>query len=78
VAQAAVATAMLNYVDGSAINPILRLARITEIAMEQTGMVDVSGMTIDGVAANLSLGSASTFVVAELALADLSITWQTA
>ncbi len=76
VATAAVTTAIFDYVDSGPINPLIRIARIIEIAMEQTGMVDVGDVTIDGVAANLSLGSASTFVVAQLIA--LNISWRTA
>lgn len=73
--QSAVDTAITNYVNEAGLNPTLRLASIIELAMEQIGMVDVASVTIDGVAANLVLGSDTTFVVASLS--SLSITWVT-
>ncbi len=80
--QELMAVAMNNYVDGSQINPTLRIASIIELAMQVTPsgastspMIDVSNVTIDGVAANLTLGSSTSFVVAQLA--TLNITWVT-
>lgn len=75
VTKSAVETAIGNYVNTAGINPTLRLASIIDLAMDQTGMIDVSDVLIDGVAANLVLGSSSSFVVAKLAA--LNITWVT-
>ena len=62
-AQAAAQTESVNYVDEAGINPTYRLAKITEFLMEIGGVQDVSGVTINAVAANLVLGSSSSFVV---------------
>ncbi len=75
-ASGTVETSIDDYVNGSAINPTLRIARIIDLVMNVNGLIDVSDVTIDGEAENLTLGDASTFVVASLV--TLSITWVTA
>jgi len=77
-AQAAIQVAMTNYVLSVGINGTLKIAAIIDLIMEAlrsvtgtaTGVAptgcDVSGVTINGVAANLTLGSATTFVLAQL------------
>ncbi len=74
-AQGSAQTAMNAYVIEAAINPTYRLAVITELLMEIGGVIDVSGVTINGVAANLTLGSSTTFVVGTFTAANL--TWIT-
>jgi uncharacterized phage protein gp47/JayE len=62
-AQSAIQVAMTNYTSASSINPTLRLAAITELVMQVTGVLDMQGLTINGAAANLVLGSQSSFVL---------------
>jgi hypothetical protein len=76
-AQAAVETAINAYFDQLPINPTVRLASITELVMLQTGVIDCTNVLLDSMAANLVLGSSSSFVVAELDTAQPNITWIT-
>jgi hypothetical protein len=63
VTQSAINVTLTEYVQGGGINPTLRLAKISELIMDQAGSIDASGLTINGVAANLVLGSATSFVI---------------
>lgn len=65
-AQTAIQSAMTAYALGVGINGTIRVSVIIEKIMEVTGVVDVSGVTINGAAANLTLGSSTTFVVGSL------------
>jgi hypothetical protein len=58
----AINTALTNYNVG--INGTLRLAKVIELIMDQGGVIDASGITINTFAANLILGSPGVFVVA--------------
>jgi hypothetical protein len=60
----AITTAMYTYVYETPINGTLRLAAITDRIMNVPGTVDVTGLQINGVAANKVLGNPSVFVVA--------------
>jgi hypothetical protein len=62
--QQAIALALQNYTNGAGINGTLRVSTVVELVMLITGVIDISGVTINGVAANLTLGSSTTFVVA--------------
>lgn len=73
---AAVQTVVRNYINEGGINPTIRLAKITELAMDQDGAVDMADVTIDGVAANLTLGSGTTFVVADLVALNITLVTQ--
>lgn len=74
-AQAAVTVAMDNYVQGVGINGTLRIAAIIEQVMLVAGMVDATGITINSVAANLPLGSTTSYVLpGEI---TLGFTWVT-
>lgn len=74
-AQNAVDVALTNYTNAG-INPTYRLSKVIELIMDVAGMIDATGVTINGVAANLTLGSSSTFVVG--AIQPLAFTWVTA
>ena len=62
-AVAAIQVALTNYVAATNINGTLRIAAIIDAVMNVTGVVDVSGVTINGAAVNLVLGSATSFVL---------------
>jgi uncharacterized phage protein gp47/JayE len=62
-AQNAILVAITNYVAGIGINGTLRISALVEQIMLVPGVVDVSGVTINGVAANVTLGSSTTFVL---------------
>jgi uncharacterized phage protein gp47/JayE len=62
-AQNAILVALTNYVASIGINGTLRISALVEQIMLVPGVVDVSGVTINGVAANVTLGSPSTFVL---------------
>lgn len=62
----AVQTAMTNYVNTVGINGTVRLASIIDAVMDVLSVVDVYDVTINAVASNLALGSATTFRVADL------------
>lgn len=64
--QAAVQTAMTNYLAAVPINGTIRLSTITELIMQIAGVIDVSGVTINAAAANLTLGSTTTFIIPSL------------
>lgn len=64
--QAGVQDAVSNYVNSVGINGTIRIAAIIDAIMNLTGAVDATGITINGVAANLVLGSSTTFVLASL------------
>jgi hypothetical protein len=53
--QAGVETALINYIDSVGINGTVRIAAIIDVIMDVEGVVDVTGITINGVAANLIL-----------------------
>ena len=61
-----VQTAMTNYVNATGINGTLRISAIIDAIMNIPGVVDVSGVTINGAATNLTLGSSSSFVLPSL------------
>jgi hypothetical protein len=71
-AQAAADTAMVNYTDDAGINPTLRIAKVTELLMEITDMVDVADVTINGSSSNVTLGNSSTYVVATFLATNFS------
>jgi uncharacterized phage protein gp47/JayE len=62
-AQVAINNALTNYVNGVGINGTLRISAIIDQIMNVAGVVDVSGVTINGSGSNLTLGSSTTFVL---------------
>lgn len=76
-AEAAIIVAMTDYVNETAINGTLRISKIIELVMDIAGVVDISGVTINGAATNLTLGSSISFVVPSLTL-PLSFVYVTA
>jgi len=63
--QGAVETALSNYVLGAGINGTLRIAKLIELIMEVTGTIDAASITINGASTNVTMGSTTTFVIAE-------------
>lgn len=63
-AQTAHAVALSNYLATAGVNPTLRLAAITDLIMNVPGVVDCTGVTINGAAANLTLGGIGSYVLA--------------
>jgi hypothetical protein len=61
--QAAITTALNNYIAGIGVNGTLRIATIIDLIMNIAGVIDCTGVTLNGAAANLTLGSPSTFVL---------------
>lgn len=64
--QTAVQTAMTNLVNAAGINGTIRIAAIIDAIMNISSVVDCTGVTINGVAANLVMGSSSSFVLPSL------------
>lgn len=64
--QTSIQTAMTNLVNAAGINGTIRLAVIEQAIMNVAGVIDITGVMVNGVAANLTLGSSSTFVLASL------------
>lgn len=62
-AQNLIATALNTYVAMVGINGTVRLASVIELIMQVAGVIDVSGVTINGVAANLVLGGVGSYVM---------------
>lgn len=63
-AKGAIDTAVQRYINADVkINGTVRIAEIIDAVMTVDGAVDVTGVTINGVAANLVLGSSTTFVL---------------
>jgi Baseplate J-like protein len=64
-AQNAIATALINYIDAVGINGTIRINSIVELIMQVQGVIDVTygSATINGSAANLTLGNSTTFVI---------------
>jgi hypothetical protein len=54
-AQLGAQAAISSYFSSAGINPTIRLAELVELIMDQEGVVDITGLTINGVAANLVL-----------------------
>ncbi len=67
-AEDAIQTAMIDYINAIGINGTIRLSKIVELVMEVTGTIDIDTLTINGSATNKTLGSSSTFEVADLVL----------
>lgn len=63
VAKTAITAALTAYVNSTGVNGTIRLSKIIELIMDQLGVVDASGITINGAASNLVLGSPTTFVI---------------
>jgi uncharacterized phage protein gp47/JayE len=63
-ATSAITTVIQNYIAGLGPNAIIRLSTITELIMQVSGVVDITGLTINGVASNLTLGSSTTYTLA--------------
>jgi baseplate J-like protein len=59
----AITTALQNYIAGLGTNPTIRISTITELVMQIAGVVDFTGVTINGVAANLTLGGIGSYVL---------------
>lgn len=59
----AINTALLTYTSGISVNGTIRLADVIQIVMDVQGVVDCSGVTINGVAANLVLGGVGLYVL---------------
>lgn len=75
-AQGAVTTALQDYVAGIPVNGTLRISAIIELIMLVSGVIDVTGLTINGSAVNLTLGAVSTYVLPAYP-PTLNLTWQT-
>src|SRR5258706_135210 len=65
-AQTAIGVAMSNYIAAVGINGTVRLSKITELIMEVSGVLDISSLTVNAAASNLTLGSSTTFYLASL------------
>lgn len=59
----AITTALQNYIAAAPVNTTLRVSTIVELIMQISGVVDATGITINGAAANLTLGSSTTYVL---------------
>lgn len=59
----AITTALQAYTTSVVVNGTLRIAAVIELVMEVDGVVDCTGVTINGVAANLTLGGVGIFVL---------------
>jgi hypothetical protein len=62
-AAASITTALQFYTANIGVNGTLRIAAIIELVMEVAGVVDCTGVTINGVAANLTLGGVGSYVL---------------
>lgn len=62
-AQAAIQVAVTDYLDSIGTNGTVRLASLTRVIDEIDGVIDITGLTINGAAQNLPLGSSTTFVI---------------
>lgn len=62
--QAAVATAMTNYINTVGVNGTIKISKIIDLIMSVAGVTDVASVTINAAAANLTLGSSTTFQLA--------------
>jgi hypothetical protein len=62
-ADAAIRTAINNYIAGIPVNGTIRIAAIIDLVMNTSGVVDCSSVTINGVAANLTLGGVGVYVL---------------
>jgi hypothetical protein len=62
-ASASITAALQAYMAAVGVNATIRIAAIVELVMAVSGVVDCTGVTINGVAANLTLGSPTTFVL---------------
>lgn len=62
-AASAIVTALNTYTANVPVNGTVRIAAIIELVMEVDGVVDCSNVTINGVAANLTLGSPGVYVL---------------
>jgi len=62
-AQSAITAALNNYIASAPINTTLRLAVINDLIMNVSGVIDCSGVTINGTAANLTLGGVGSYVL---------------
>ncbi len=65
-AQDAIEAALIEYVYDAGINGTLRIAAIIDLVMEVAGVIDCETVTINGDAANLTMGSSTSFVIADL------------
>lgn len=70
----AITTAITNYVNASGINGTIRLAKIIDLIMNTSGVIDTDTITINAVAANLTLGSSTSFVIANFLALSLAYT----
>lgn len=77
-AQAAILTAMENYIDGGLINATIRIAAIIDLIMNVPGVIDVTGVGI-GIngggpsSSNVQLGSSTSYVVGQLVVTNSAI-----
>ena len=62
-AAAAITTALNTYTASIPVNGTIRIASVIEAVMVVAGVVDCSGVTINGVAANLTLGGVGVYVL---------------
>jgi hypothetical protein len=62
-ASAAITTGLLDYTAAVPVNGTVRIADVIQIVMDVAGVVDCSGVTINGVAANLTLGGVGVYVL---------------
>lgn len=65
-ASLAIQIALTDYIVGGPINPLIYISRIIDLIMNVAGVTDVSSVTINGSAANVQIGSSSSFQVAAL------------
>lgn len=62
-AAAAIVTALQAYTAAVGVNGTIRIAAVIDIVMNVSGVVDCTGVTINGVAANLTLGGVGLYVL---------------
>lgn len=74
-AQDAADAAMNDFTNDGGVNPTFRIAEVIDRLMDIDGMVDAASITINGSSSNVTLGSASTFVVG--VFDSTSFTWVT-
>ena len=63
--QSGVNTAITNYLIAVGVNGTIRVSEVIEKVMGVTGVVDIATVTINGSAANYTLGTSTTYVVAD-------------
>lgn len=75
VIAAAINVAIINYIETVGINGIIKIAEIIDIVMNQVGVLNITGLTINGSSVDVSLGSIGNFIIGIISASTINFVY---